>query len=251
MHAVAAQPARAAGKTLQQFYATLVERFGPQRWWPARTRLEIILGAILTQNTAWRNAALALKQLRQAGRLSWAGLRQASLAELEEGIRPAGFYRQKARAIRNFMDWLARVHGGSLDSLFALSPAEVRRQLLERKGLGPETVDAILLYAGRHPFFVADAYTRRILSRHGMLRAQATYAEAQRLLHEHLPQDQALFNEFHALLVEAGKRYCRREAPKCDGCPLERYLPPDRRRPELPSALRSQPTVPTVEIETV
>lgn len=250
MHSVAQQPALAAGKTLQQFYRALVERFGPQGWWPARTRLEIILGAILTQNTAWRNAALAIKRLRQAGRLSWAGLCQASLGELEESIRPAGFYRQKTRAIRNFRDWLARAHGGSLDSLFALSPTAVRRQLLELQGLGPETADAILLYAGRRPFFVADAYTRRILSRHGLLPTDANYAQAQRFLHQHLPQDQSLFNEFHALLVEAGKKYCRRKAPECDGCPLERYLPRAGGL-ELPCALHAAQAGAPVEVRTV
>lgn len=243
----------AAGRTLRQFYATLADRFGPQGWWPARTRLEIIVGAILTQNTAWHNAALALKRLRQAGRLSWAGLRQASLADLEEWIRPAGFYRQKARAIRNFMDWLVRAHRGSLDSLFALPATELRRQLLELKGWGPETADAVLLYAGRQPFFVTDAYTRRILSRHGLLPDRATYAEAQQFLHRHLPREQSLFNEFHALLVEAGKMYCKREAPQCDACPLEPYLPadPPAGGPELHSALRPQPAVHTVEIESV
>ena len=217
-----------AGERLQQYYAALTERFGPQHWWPARTRLEIILGAILTQNTAWRNAAGAIKSLREAGLLSWRGLREASQAELEEAVRPAGFYRQKAKAIRNFVDWLAQVHGSSLSKAFSLPPAELRRQLLEIKGLGPETADAILLYAGRQPFFVADAYTRRILSRHGLLSDRPSYDEAQRFLHEHLPQDHSLFNEFHALLVAAGKEHCRRRAPNCDGCPLERYLPQDR-----------------------
>jgi endonuclease-3 related protein len=243
----------AAGRSLLQFYATLAERFGPQGWWPARTRLEVIVGAILTQNTAWHNAALALKRLRQAGRLSWAGLRQASLADLEESIRPAGFYRQKARAIRNFIDWLARVHRGSLNSLFALPATEVRRQLLELKGWGPETADAVLVYAARQPFFVADAYTRRILWRHGLLPAQASYEEAQQLLHRHLPRDQALFNEFHALLVEAGKKYCQRAAPQCGACPLEAYLPadPPAGKPELHPSLHPQRAIHAVEMEGV
>jgi len=250
MQAAANQPA-AAEETLLQFLATLASRFGPQKWWPARTRLEIILGAILTQNTAWHNAALALKRLRQAGRLSWSGLRQISLAELEECIRPAGFYRQKARTIGNFIDWLARVHHGSLHSLFALPAPEVRRQLLELKGWGAETADAVLLYAGRQPYFVADAYTRRLLSRHELLPAQTSYAEAQQFLHRRLPPDHVLLNEFHALLVEVGKRYCKREAPQCDPCPLEPYLPAGRRRPEIHSAPRLETAVPAVEIESV
>jgi endonuclease-3 related protein len=250
MQAAANQPA-AAGGTLLQFYATLIGRFGPQRWWPARTRLEIILGAILTQNTAWHNAALALKRLRRAGRLSWAGLRQASLAELEECIRPAGFYRQKARTIRNFIDWLARAHQGSLHRLFSLQPAEVRRQLLELKGWGAETADAVLLYAGRHPFFVADAYTRRILWRHGLLPAQAGYGEAQEFLHRHLLPNHLLFNELHALLVEAGKKYCKREAPQCEACPLEPYLVMESRWPKLQTARPLEPAVRSVEIKSV
>jgi len=250
MQAAAHQPAATHG-TLPQYYATLASRFGPQKWWPARTRLEIILGAILTQNTAWNNAALALRRLRQAGRISWSGLRQISLAELEECIRPAGFYKQKARTIGNFIDWLVRVHHGSLHSLFALPADEVRRQLLELKGWGPETADAVLLYAGRQPYFVADAYTRRILWRHELLPARTSYAEAQQFLHRRLPPDHVLLNEFHALLVEVGKRYCKRQAPQCDACPLEPYLPADRRRPEIHSARRLEAVVPTADIESV
>jgi endonuclease-3 related protein len=250
MQAEANQPATADG-TLLQFYATLASRFGPQEWWPARSRLEIILGAILTQNTAWHNAALALNRLRQAGCLSWSGLRRISLAELEECIRPAGFYRQKARTIGNFIDWLARVHHGSLHSLFKLPAAAVRRQFLELKGWGPETADAVLLYAGRQPYFVADAYTRRILSRHELLPAQTSYAEAQQFLHRRLPPDHMLLNELHALLVEVGKRYCKRQAPQCDACPLEPYLPAHRRRPESHSAPRPEAAVLTTEIESV
>ena len=246
------QPATPADEQLQQFYAALTERFGPQHWWPARTRLEIILGAILTQNTAWRNAARAIKSLRAAGLLKWRELRKASPAELEDAVRPAGFYRRKAKAIRNFLDWLERVHGGSLHKAFAIPPGELRRQLLEIKGLGPETADAILLYAGRRPFFVADAYTRRILSRHGLLPDRSSYDEAQRFLHEHLPQDQSLFNDFHALLVVTGKEHCRRRAPKCDGCPLERYLPQGRPLgwQESDSSRRPRAAALAVEVET-
>lgn len=211
--------------SLQEYFHVLLDAFGPQRWWPARTRLEVILGTILTQNTAWRNAALGLRELRRAGRLSWAGLRAASLVEIEKCVRPAGFYRQKARVIRNFVDWLEHVHGGSLTRLFAQPAEDIRRQLLELKGVGPETADAILLYVGRHPTFVADAYTRRVLVRHGFLPPDCGYTEGQQFLHRHLPRDPELCNELHALFVEVGKRHCRRRAPKCQGCPLERYLP--------------------------
>jgi len=251
MELQAQPPEMAPGESLRQYYLTLHHHFGPQGWWPARTRLEIILGALLTQNTAWHNAVLALRRLRKAGRLSWSGLRKASVTELEASIRPAGFYRQKARAIRNFVVWLERSHRGSLHAVFLRPPAEVRRQLLELSGLGPETADAIILYAGRRPFFVADAYTRRILSRHGLLSAAAGYPTAQQFLHQHLPADAALFNEFHALLVEVGKRYCKRRAPRCEECPLRKFLPGARAPQGLQPQPDSQDSVPWFELETV
>jgi len=193
--------ASAQSEILRRFYTTLLESFGPQGWWPARTRWEVICGAILTQNTTWRNAALALKNLRRAGLLARERFRQISLDELAALIRPAGFYRQKARTLHNFAHWIERVHEGSLDALFAQDAPRARAQLLALKGIGPETADAILLYSGRHPVFVADAYTRRILSRHDLFSPTSNYHSAQRFLHQHLPPDEALFNEFHALLV--------------------------------------------------
>jgi len=213
------------GEILRRFCATLLESFGPQGWWPARTRWEVIWGAILTQNTTWRNATLALKNLRKAGLLTWRSLRQISLRELEQMIRPAGFYRQKAKTLRNFADWIEQAHGGSLDSLFSLGAARARAQLMALKGIGAETADAILLYSGRHPVFVADAYTRRVLSRHQLLPPTANYHSAQQFLHQHLLPDEALFNEFHALLVEAAKRFCHRNVAHCEECPLGRFLP--------------------------
>jgi endonuclease-3 related protein len=212
-----------ASQLLTGYYAALLQRFGPQQWWPARTRLEVILGAILTQNTAWHNATLALRNLRQAGLLSWRGLRAAGLETLEACVRPAGFYRQKARTIRDFVGWLEQ-HGGSLPRLFALPPDELRRQLLGLRGVGPETADAILLYAAERPHFVADAYTRRVLARHGVIAANADYHQTQEFLHAHLPRQAALFNEFHALLVEVGKKHCTPRSPGCPGCPLEEFL---------------------------
>jgi len=209
---------------LTGYYAALLRRFGPQKWWPARTRLEVILGAILTQNTAWHNATLALRNLRRAGLLSWRGLRVAGLDTLESYVRPAGFYRQKARTIRNFADWLEQQHGGSLSRLFSLPADELRRQLLGLRGLGPETADAIILYAAERPLFVADAYTRRVLARHGLIPPEADYRETQEFLHTQLSREPALFNEFHALLVEVGKKHCTPHSPSCPGCPLEEFL---------------------------
>ena len=218
----------AASEALRQYFEALLGRFGPQGWWPARSRLEVILGAILTQNTAWENAARAIAALRRAGLLRLDRLKAVARRELEGCIRPAGFFRQKSRAIRHFLEWLFEVHGGSLSAVFSGSPLKLRAELLELDGVGPETADAILLYAGNQPFFVADAYTRRVLARHGWISPEADYTEAQAFLHGHLPRQAPLYNEFHALLVEAGKRYCRRPAPRCKGCPLEDFLPRDR-----------------------
>jgi len=225
MEPVTNLPGIPVGELLSRYYAALQERFGPQQWWPARTRLEVILGAILTQNTAWHNATLALRNLRQSGLLSWQGLRRADLPALEACVRPAGFYRQKARTIRNFVDWLDRQHAGSLHRLLSLPAEELRRQLLDLRGLGEETVDAILLYAARRPLFVADAYTRRVLARHGLISAASDYQETQEFLHAHLPAHASLYNEFHALLVEVGKKHCKPKSPLCAGCPLEEFLP--------------------------
>ena len=172
------------------------------------------------------NTYALLKRLREAGLLKLSRLQLASPAKLETCVRPAGFCRQKTAAIRSFLDWLERFSDGSLARLFARPAPEVRRELLRVKGLGPETVDAILLYAGRQPFFVADAYTRRILSRHGLVPPAAGYDEVQEYLHRSLPSDPSLFNEFHALLVEAGKRFCKRREPNCDACPLGEFLSP-------------------------
>ena len=224
---------------LRRFFDKMLVELGPQDWWPARTRLEVILGAILVQNTAWQNAALALKQLRKKGLLNVARLRQAPGIELEECVRPAGFFRQKAGTIRNFLAWLDDACGGSLTDMFALPPHELRRQLLQVKGLGPETVDAILLYAGQHPFFVADNYTRRILTRHEVVHPGANYGEVQEFLHHHLPADANLFNEYHALLVEVGKQHCKRQEPRCGDCPLQDFLEPHQPIPWPASRLKT------------
>lgn len=209
---------------LETYYGELLRQFGPQGWWPARTRLEVILGAILTQNTTWQNAAQAISRLREAGLLRWSRLRQVHLSRLERCVRPAGYFRQKARTIQTFVEWIDAAHQGSLDALFRQPPDMARAQLLALRGLGPETADAILLYAGKIPFFVADAYTRRVLARHNLISPEDDYSATQQFLHRHLPASEGLFNEFHALLVETGKRHCKRQAPECRGCPLEMYL---------------------------
>lgn len=212
-------------ETLGRYYEHLLAALGPQGWWPAKTQLEVILGAILTQNTTWRNAARGITRLRERGLLSLNRLRAVDEAELQLLIRPAGFFTQKARTIRGFVVWLDAAHAGSLERMFAKPAERLRADLLGLKGLGPETVDAILLYAGGKPFFVADAYTRRILARHRLLPENSSYQRAQTFIHHSLKREAGVYNEFHALLVEVGKRYCRRSAAECAACPLEAFLP--------------------------
>jgi endonuclease III related protein len=212
---------------LPAFYQALSERLGPMRWWPAKTPFEVILGAILTQNTAWRNVQLAVENLRREGLLTPRAVAQVSATRLAALIRPSGYFRQKSRKLKAFVRFLNERYDGSLRRMFAAPTAELRQQLLEVHGIGPETADSILLYAGGHPVFVVDAYTRRLLWRHGLAGEHAGYDELQALFSRHLPRDRQLFNEFHALLVEAGKHWCRRRAPRCADCPLGAWLPAD------------------------
>jgi len=205
-------------------FAALLDRWGPQGWWPGRTRAEIVIGAILTQNTAWANVERALARLSAAGAMDFERIRRAPRAALEDWIRPAGCFRVKAGRLRAFADVLHRDHGGRLARLFRLPTAALRRTLLDIPGVGPETADAIALYAAKRPVFVVDAYGRRILARHGWRGARSSYDDLARWFTRRLPRDTALYNEYHALVVRAGKEHCR-PRPRCDGCPLQRWLP--------------------------
>jgi endonuclease-3 related protein len=227
-------PAGDPRRVLPEIYRILFDAFGPQHWWPARTPTEVVIGAILTQNTAWRNVERAIAALDAAGALDFPRLHELSEAQLAELIRPAGTYRVKARRLKAFVAWLMESAGGDLHAALSGDLAEVRRRLLDVPGIGPETADAILLYAGGRPSFVVDAYTGRILFRHLLVPPDAGYAEIKALFEEALPPDAAVFNEYHALLVELAKRHCRAR-PDCDRCPL-RPLPhvepqPPSRRP--------------------
>lgn len=204
---------------LLRLYRDLLLRFGEQHWWPGRSAFEIAVGAILTQHTAWTNAARAVAALRARRLLAPARLAAVPEAELAKLIRSAGTYRLKARRLHAFTAWLLARSGGRLHSLRRDPLGPLRRELLAVPGLGPETVDAILLYAAHRPTFVADAYVRRVLGRHGLLPAGVGYEAARAFLESHLPSDPALFNEFHALLVAAGKAHCRTH-PDCPTCPL-------------------------------
>jgi endonuclease-3 related protein len=204
---------------LVRLHRALLARFGPQPWWPGRTAFEIAAGAILTQHTAWTGAARAVAALR-ARRL----LDPRRLAALPEGaladvIRPAGPYRLKARRLHSFAGWLLDRFAGRFQDLRRAPLGALRRDLLAVPGLGPETTDAILLYAADRPVFVADAYARRVLWRHRFIAPTASYEAARVFVEAHLPSDPALLNEFHALLVAVGKAFCR-TVPRCDACPL-------------------------------
>jgi len=213
---------------LPQFYHALFAALGPQGWWPARTRFEVIVGAILTQNTAWGNVERAIANLRRARLLSPRALAGAPLRRLARLVRPSGYFRQKARRLKTFVRFLETEYGGSLARMFRVPTAELRQKLLGVPGIGPETADSILLYAGGHPVFVVDAYTRRILLRHGLIGEKSSYEEIRALFEQNLPREPRLNNEFHALLVQVGKNWCRPQAARCDECPLGRFLEASR-----------------------
>ncbi|HMP75570.1 MAG TPA: endonuclease III domain-containing protein [Kiritimatiellia bacterium] len=207
---------------LRAVYRALLRHFGPQGWWPGRGRFEMMVGAILVQNTAWSNVERAIAELRRRRVLSPRALHAAPLRSLARWIRPAGTHTVKARRLRAFTDWLWRMHGGSVDRMFRTPTERLRAELLAIHGIGPETADCILLYAGGRPVFVVDAYTRRVLERHGWLAGRPAYDAVAALFTRALPWDAALFNEYHALLVAVGKTFCR-ATPRCDTCPLNRW----------------------------
>ncbi len=214
---------RPSQDTLERAYRILDRALGPQHWWPGETAFEVIVGAILTQSTAWTNVEKAIANLKAHRLLSPQGLSQVKTPRLARLIRPSGYFNQKARRLKNFSTFLKRF--GSLEKMFARPTAHLREELLALNGIGPETADSILLYAGGHPVFVVDAYTRRILFRHGWISETAGYDDIQTFFHSSLPRKADLFNQYHALLVQVGKSYCRRQQPLCRECPLAPMLP--------------------------
>jgi len=209
------------GETLTEIYELLHEAFGPQHWWPGETPFEVVVGAILTQNTSWANVEKAIANLKSGGYLTPEGLYRIGAAELAELIRPAGYYNIKATRLKSFLDWLFDNYGGQLTTLESVATGQLRSELLAIKGIGRETADSILLYALGRPVFVVDTYTSRIMSRHGLIDAGTDYEQLRELFESNLPEDTKLYNEFHALLVRAGKDFCKPKA-KCPGCPLEK-----------------------------
>lgn len=207
---------------LLDIYRILFDHYGPREWWPAETPFEVVVGTILTQNTAWRNVEKAIANLKQFGPLTPEALFRLPEETLAEAIRPSGYYRQKGKRLRNFLGMLSNRFECRIEALFDLPTETLREELLVLSGIGPETADSILLYAAGRPVFVIDTYTIRILSRHELLPEETSYVEAQQWVTDNLPEDVQLFNEFHALLVNVGKDYCR-PRPKCPGCPLEGF----------------------------
>lgn len=221
-----------SGEYLKEMYELLYGSFGPQHWWPGDSPFEIMVGAVLTQNTNWTNVERAIANLKATGKFSLRGLYEMPEEVLAELIRPAGYYNLKARRLRNLLEMVIKEYEGDIERLFSEDTWTLREKLLSVKGIGPETADSILLYAAQKPVFVVDAYTYRILSRHGMVLDHATYEELQEMFMNHLPEDTQMYNEFHALIVHLGKTYCRKK-PKCPECPLKdwgpsRYLQEDR-----------------------
>ncbi|HWC16882.1 MAG TPA: endonuclease III domain-containing protein [Terriglobales bacterium] len=214
---------------IRRIYRKLAQTYGPLHWWPARTRFEVIVGAFLTQNTSWKNVEHALRNLRRAKVLNIAGIRNIAVDELEQLVRPSGYFRQKAARLKTFVSYLDRHNGGSLSRMFARPLTSLRSELLALNGVGPETADAILLYAGKLPVFVVDAYTKRLFERHGIASSTAKYeqlrAEVESAFSSSTGKSELAdhFNELHALIVQVGKDYCGRTA-KCDRCPLQPLL---------------------------
>jgi len=211
--------------TLIEVYRRLGDSLGPQHWWPGDSPFEVMLGAVLVQNTSWQNVERAIDNLRQADLLTPQALYGVPVEELEELVRPAGYFRVKARRLHSLLEFYVTRYRGSLEAMLGRPVDQLREELLAVNGIGPETADSILLYACELPVFVVDAYTYRIFSRHGWIDFDADYDAIQDLFESGLPADAALYNEYHALLVQVGKRFCRKQDPKCEECPLADLLP--------------------------
>ena len=212
-----------------QLYRRLYRHYGDLQWWPGDSPLEISVGAILTQNTAWTNVEKAIQRLKEARSLSVRVLSRLPHKKLARLIQPAGYFNVKARRLKNFLSFLQHRYGGSLRKMFKQDSLRLREELLSVNGIGPETADSILLYAGEKPIFVIDAYTKRIFSRHGVLSYEKSYDEFQKLFVRELPRSVTLYNQYHGMFVNIGKDFCRKR-PLCTSCPLNgwRGVPPLR-----------------------
>lgn len=213
---------RATSQRLMEMFDLLLNHFGPQNWWPAENELEIMVGAVLTQNTNWKNVEKALGNLREGNLLSLDALHSVTSTSLAESIKPAGCYNVKATRLKNLISFIMGKYSGDISRFLKEETEGLRDGLLSVRGIGPETADSIVLYAAQRPVFIVDTYTHRILHRHDFVEDQVTYHDLQELFMDNLPDDVELFNEFHALIVKTGKEFCRRR-PKCGICPLEQW----------------------------
>lgn len=203
-----------------EIYGKLYAFYGPQHWWPAKSRFEVIVGTILTQNTSWSNVERAISGLRKGRMLGPEKIVKADIRKLAKAIRSSGYFNLKAKRLKNFTAFLFKHYNGSLDRMFKTRTSQLRGMLLEVSGIGEETADSILLYAGNKPVFVVDAYTRRIFTRHGIISECDTYAQIQKKFTANLKSNKELFNEYHALIVSLGKKICLKKIPLCKNCPL-------------------------------
>ncbi len=220
-------PVTSPSVLFQEVYDRLYHRYGPQGWWPGESPFEVIVGAILTQSTAWVNVEKALASMREADCWSFECIAAAPEADLAAIIRSSGYYNAKARKLQAFANHLLRHHAGDLGSLFAQETNSLRAELLSIHGIGEETADDIIVYAAGKPSFVMDTYTRRIVDRMELTLQdlKPTYAAYQSLFQDNLPADAALFNEYHALLDHHAKVTCTKSDPKCYGCCLVDLCP--------------------------
>lgn len=205
---------------IELFYRKAFLFFGPQKWWPAESPFEVMVGAILTQNTNWLNVEKAIRNLKAQRLLRAESIFRLNKKKLAKLIKPAGYYNIKTVRLKNFLGFFIRKYNGSIKKINRKRADLLRRELLKINGVGPETADSILLYALNKPVFVVDAYTKRILLRHKLIQENAGYDEVQSLFRQRLKRDAALFNEYHALLVRLGKDFCLSSNPRCSQCPL-------------------------------
>jgi endonuclease-3 related protein len=210
---------------IYRIYSVLYSHYGRQNWWPGDSPFEVALGAILAQNTAWNNAALAIENLKQKSLFDPQTLFQLPEEKLASLIKPSGYYNQKAKALFNFLAFLIEGYRANLARMAEEELYSLRRKLLSIKGIGPETADSILLYALNKPIFVVDGYTMRIGQRHRLFSDKAGYDKVQQLFMKNLPCDSSLYNEYHALIVRVGKEHCRKKGWDCSLCPLGSFLP--------------------------
>jgi endonuclease-3 related protein len=209
---------------LNQIYKLLLKAYGPQKWWPAESSLEVMVGAVLTQNTNWQGVEKAIANLKRVNLLDPHKLKAIPTEELSRLIKPAGYFNLKARRLKNLIGMVVEAYGGDLAGMGQTETAQLRQELLLVNGVGPETADSILLYAFHRPIFVVDTYTYRVTNRHALVEEEVNYQALQDFFMQHLPLDVDMFNEYHALLVKVGKLHCKRKA-RCEGCPLEPLLP--------------------------